>query len=134
MSFGSVSIPHAGHRPRSRARPPSVHLLDLACGYKLPESPVSRSQFGTRMLTQEGDVLCGWRGHHQSTTKTAPTGDRRGGCFQAAVICFCTRWGPNPVPTPKRRAGDVSCPVCQVSAGQLFSIKSVFRDGQGLCC
>ena len=52
-----------------------------------------------------------------------------GGWFQAAVICSCTRWGPNPEPTPRNRAGDVSCPICQVLARQLFSIKSIFRDG-----
>lgn len=35
-----------------------------------------------RMLAQKGDMLCGWRGHHQITTKTAPTGDWRGAGFR----------------------------------------------------
>lgn len=108
---------------------PVFPTLDLACGYKLPESP----SFPLTVWNQDVDSGRGravWmKGTAPKYNKDCASWGLEGGWFQAAGICFCTRWGPNPEPTPRRRAGDVSCPVCQVSARQLFSIKSIFRDG-----
>lgn len=39
-----------------------------------PGFPVGLSQFGRRLFTQKGDVLYGWRGTYQNTTKAAVAG------------------------------------------------------------
>lgn len=47
-----------------------------------PGIPVGLSQFGEKLFTQKGDMLCGWRGKYQNTTEAVSAGD--GG---AAVGC-----------------------------------------------
>lgn len=99
-----------------------------ACGYKLPQNPVPAHNLELDVSSERGHAV--WvEGTPPNYHKDCTYWGLEGGWFQAAVIGFCTRWGPNPEPTPRRRAGDVSCPVGQVLARHLFSIKSIFRDG-----
>ena len=90
-----------------------------ACGYKLPKNPVPAHNLEP-MLAQKGDMLCGWRAHHQITTKTAPTGDWRGAGFMLLWSASAPGGDPTSSPPPGEELEMFPAPSVRCRPGSSF--------------